>query len=476
MQYISVPLTQRLFKLSVLFLLGVLLGCSDSPTGLPPAEQTGATVDVSPSIPPCLPIPTQQQLAWQRGELYMFVHFGISTFTGLEWGLGTENPDIFHPVQYNPQQWANLAREAGFKGVILTAKHVDGFCLWPSKLTQHSIAASRWREGKQDVVRDVAEACRRAGIHFGVYIALWDRNSPSYNSSAYNNFFAGQLDELLTGYGPIYEIWMDPGHEIGISEPPYDFNRYYNAMRQHQPGALIFGPDIRWIGNETGMAKETQWSPLDSTRWYPAECDVSIRTNWFWHEQDTVKSLPELLDIYFNSIGRNSVLLLNVPPNRDGIISEQDIVRLREFRSALNGMFSVDLTRGARAVASNVRREMGDSLGWAAQNVLDGKPATFWATDDSIHSSWLEIQLDGEKTLNVIELQEPIEYGQRIASYTVEAWRENKWGKISEGTTIGYKKLARIPTVTTSKLRVIIHSARACPALQKIGLFKELGK
>ncbi len=421
----------------------------------------------SPPIPTPLPVPSPQQLAWQEQEMLLFVHFGINTFTGNDWGTGKESPLLFNPSALDPRQWVQTARAAGFNGLIFTAKHIDGFSLWPTRATNHSVSNSLW---KRDVVREVADACHEADLPFGLYFPLWDRRAPSYGTPAYDDFFVDQLTELLTGYGPLFEVWLDGAHGEGIDIHPYDLRRYWQTIREHQPEALIAngGPDVRWVGNEKGTAPETLWSEVDGN-WYPAECDVPNRPSWFWrpNENDHVKSLEEHVALYFSSVGRNCTLLLNVPANTDGVLPEPDVRRLLEFRAALDRIFADDLAAGRPVTASATR---ADHPGWQPQNVVDGDPATFWTTDDDVAEGWIEIDL-GRARFNVVEIEEALAYGQRVEAYRVEAWTDGAWRTVSRGTTIGHKKLDRTELVVTSKVRLVIERARANPAIRHVGLY-----
>lgn len=442
---------------------------------------------------PLLPIPTARQLDWQYDELRMFVHFGVNTFTDREWGDGTESPAIFNPVGLDARQWAQVARETGFKTIILTAKHHDGFNLWPSRYTSHSVANSPWKNGQGDVVRELADAVAAEGLKLGLYLSPWDRNAPSYgDEDAYNAYYLGQLRELLTQYGPLAEVWFDGAKGPDAKDMDYDFDAYWSLVRQLQPGAVIFsdeGPDVRWIGNEHGFAGETNWSTMDRTKvgvgmpgisgylntgeagasdWVPGECDVSIRPGWFWHPNEQPKSVDQLLDIYYKSVGRNCVLLLNVPPNTEGRFDPADVARLKEFRAALDAIFSNDLAQGATASASVVR---GNSEVFGADMVLDGDLNTYWATDDGIETASVEINFGEPVTFNVVRIQEPITLGQRIEAYRVEAWQGGVWQTVSRGTTIGHKKLDRFPRVTASRMRVVVERARSTPLIAEIGAY-----
>ncbi|HIE52148.1 MAG TPA: alpha-L-fucosidase [Armatimonadetes bacterium] len=442
------------------------------PHPYPPRSRGGPGWDV---------MPTPQQLAWQEAELGMFLHFGMNTFTDREWGEGTEDPRWFNPTELDPRQWVQVAKEAGFKYLILTAKHHDGFCLWPSRYTEHSVKNSPWREGKGDVVRELAGACQEARLKMGLYLSPWDRHEPSYGTPAYNEFFKNQLTELLTQYGDIFEVWFDGAY----GGPPekkqnYDWQGYYELIRRLQPHALIAicGPDIRWVGNEKGIARETEWSVqnahpvfhrgLRGKVWWPAECDVSIRPGWFWHRsQDSkVKSLAHLLDIYYKSVGRNAVLLLNVPPNDRGLISEPDIQRLREWRKVLDETFAVNFAQGKPATASSVRADS------QAAYAVDGEGRTYWASDDGVTSASLEVDLGEPATFNVALTQEYIALGQRVEEYRLEVRDAQNWRLIAQGTTIGHKKLDRFPEVTARRVRLTIVKSRAGPLIRAFGLYR----
>jgi len=427
--------------------------------------------------------PTPQQLAWQESELTMFLHFGINTFTDREWGDGKEDPKLFNPIELDARQWVQVAKDAGFKYMILTAKHHDGFCLWPSEYTEHSVKNSPWRAGKGDVVRELADACQEAGMKMGIYLSPWDRHEQTYGDSpVYNQYFRNQLTELLTNYGEISEVWFDGACGEGPNgrRQEYDWQSYYEVIRKLQPNAVIAicGPDIRWVGNEDGVARETEWSVQDANPvihkdiegkvWYPAECDVSIRPGWFWHksQDDKVKSLEHLLDIYYKSVGRNSVLLLNVPPNDQGLFAEPDVKRLREFREFLDETFAVNLAEGKPVDASNV----GDES--RASNAVDGNGNTYWAVDDNTTTASLEVNLCESVTFNVSLVQEYIALGQRVEEYCIEAWDGQTWKQIAEGTTVGHKKLDRFPDVTASKVRLTIAKSQTPPLILAFGLYQ----
>jgi len=430
-------------------------------------------------------VPTLQQLAWQELEFIAFAHFTINTFTDKEWGDGKEDPKLFNPTAFDARQWVRVLERAGMKLLILTTKHHDGFCLWPSKYTEHSVKRSPWRGGKGDVVREVSDACKERGIKFGVYLSPWDRNHPGYgNSPVYNAYFKNQLTELLTQYGEITEVWFDGacGEGSNGKKQVYDWPGYYAVIRKHQPNAVIAicGPDVRWVGNESGVARETEWSvqPARPTQhpgkkwvWWPAECDVSIRPGWFYHraQDKRVKSLEHLLDIYYKSVGRNAVLLLNVPPDRRGLIHENDAKRLAELRQVLDATFKVNLARTRPAKASNVR---GGDAKHGADKAVDGDLKTYWTTDDGVTTGSLEVDLGKAVTFNRSMIQEHIAIGQRVEQYVLEAWDGGSWKQIAKGTTIGHKKLDRFADVTASRVRLRIVQSRAHPTVREFGLFR----
>ncbi|HEV2471531.1 MAG TPA: alpha-L-fucosidase, partial [Chthonomonadales bacterium] len=428
------------------------------------------------------PRPTPQQLAWQESRLSMFFHFGVNTFTDREWGDGKEDPSLFNPSNLDARQWTETARDAGFKTGILTAKHHDGFCLWPSKYTDHSVKGSDWRNGTGDVVREFERACRETGLKMGLYLSPWDRHEPTYGDSpAYNRHYINQLTELLSEYGEIAEVWFDGANGEGPNgkKQVYDWQGFYETIRKLQPRALIAisGPDIRWVGNEDGFAHETEWciqnpdpvfhKGITHRVWWPSECDVSIRPGWFWHEsQDSqVKTVDELTDIYFRSVGHNSVLLLNVPPNRSGLLSNPDVSTLKAFRATLNGAFAQDAARGCKAVASS-------SLAHgSAAHVVDGRPDTYWTPAARDAQPWIELNLGETKSFELASLEEHIKNGQSISAYRVEALTPTGWSLVGRGTTIGHTKLHRFPVVSTDRVRLTIESSLFRPEIRTVSLY-----
>ena len=431
----------------------------------------GATLDQKVAMAARL-VPSPQQLEWQQMELTAFLHFGINTFTDREWGDGTEDPALFNPTELDAEQWVRTLKDAGFKMVLLTAKHHDGFCLWPTKTTRHSVASSPWKGGKGDVVKELHDACTKYGMKFGVYLSPWDRNAECYGDSPrYNQFFIEQLTELLTNYGEVHEVWFDGANGEGPNgkKQEYDWDAFYKTIQRLQPKAVmaIMGDDVRWVGNEKGIGRETEWSATVLTPgiyarsaennkrlgvfgkakdlgsrqmltnatelfWYPSEVDVSIRPGWFWYEKenDKVKSLKHLTDIYFQSVGYNSVLLLNIPPDRRGLIHEADVARLREFAAYRR-----------QAFANN-----------AVQN--GQTPWTARAGEQR------EYALKPGSTINVVLLQEDIARGQRVEDFTVEARVGGTWQQLGKGTTVGYKRMLRFPAVEADAIRLTIGQTR----------------
>jgi alpha-L-fucosidase len=437
------------------------------------------------------PTPSQAQLKWQQMEYYAFIHFGMNTFTSHEWGEGRAPADTFYPTALDCRQWARVVKEAGMKGIIITAKHHDGFCLWQTKTTEYSVKNSKWRDGKDDVLRELSEACREYGLKFGVYISPWDRNHPLYGTPRYNQIYKEQWREVLMNYGEVFEAWLD-GANDNTKRMVYDFQGFFDTIHRVQPNALIFsdaGPNIRWVGNENGFAGETNWSlrsddgtmpgfadtkvlntgDEDGVSWIPAECDVSIRPGWFYHSEDDdkLKSVAQLLKIYYGSVGRNANLLLNIGVDRRGLVNENDVRRLMEFKEALEKEFSANLAHG-KIVASNVR---GDNKTFGANNTLDSDPKTYWAADDGVTSASLEIDFGKEIEFNRFLVQENIALGQRVKKFSLQFWNGESYETFIRQTTIGYKRILRFPTVKTRKIRLVIEDAKACPTIANIEIY-----
>jgi alpha-L-fucosidase len=422
------------------------------------------------------PRPSPSQLTWQRDELALFLHFGVNTFNDREWGDGHEDPAIFNPASLDARQWARAARAAGARALILTAKHHDGFCLWPSRVTTHSVARSPWRSGTGDVVREFTDACKREGLRAGLYLSPWDRNAPVYGDSPrYNDFYCDQLTELLTRYGPIAEVWFDGANGEGPNgrRQVYDWPRVFGLVRRLQPQAVTFsdaGPDVRWCGNEAGVAGDPNWSTMDpaavpypgapgdaviaalqhgdpqGSRWRPAETDVSIRPGWFHRaaEDDRVKTVDQLTDIWFTSVGRNSKLLLNVPPTREGLLHATDVARLAALRARLTALFAEDYALGRRVL-------------WRATGPRAGVA---------------EVDLGRTVRAGIVRLEEDIVQGQRVARYAVHGAADGGWQEFARGTTVGHRKLDRFDPTPVRRLRVTVEDAVApLPSRLRIGVY-----
>lgn len=444
---------------------------------------------------PLMPIPNKRQLDYQKLEYIAFAHFGMNTFSDREWGDGKENPKDFYPSELSGSQWARVIKNAGIKQLILTAKHHDGFCLWPSEYTDHCVKNSLWMDGKGDVVKEISDAFHKENIKFGVYLSPWDRHEPTFGSGEpYNTYFKNQITELLTNYGEISEIWFDGANGSEIKQN-YDEEGFYSLIHELQPNCIIWGngwADARWIGNEEGIAGETNWCKVipkvtppypewnmkdfneghaNGSWWMPGECDVSIRPGWFYHgtEDDKVKTLDELIDLYFKSVGRNGVLLLNIPPDKRGLIHENDEKILYAFNNFIVNTFSTDFLQSSKVIASSTRH---NDKKYSANNVVLCDENTYWSTDDGVVTGSLEINLNELKSFDIICLQEHIILGQRVTSFTVEVYEGNQWKTVASGTTIGYKRLIKIPFVKTDKIRVNILGAQACPVIQRIAAYK----
>jgi len=479
--------------------------------------------------------PEPRQLAWQQCEFMCFIHFGVNTFTGREWGTGAEDPRIFNPTALDTDQWCRQIKAAGMTQAILTVKHHDGFCLWQTRYTRHSVASSPWRAGKGDVLAELAKSCRKFGLKLGIYLSpadLYQIESPQglygnlskyserviprpvpgrpFNNKRtfkfvlddYNEYFMNQLFELLTEYGPIHEVWFDGAHPKRKGGQKYTYQHWYKLIRELAPQAVIFGkgPDVRWCGNEAGRTRPAEWSviPIDAPperfhwpdmtaqdlasfakllenhekggylHWYPAETNTSIRHGWFWRdEKQHVKSTEEILDIWYRSVGGNTVFLLNVPPNRQGLFGQRDSKVLRQVGEILRETFKTNLAQGATAAGTP-----GRAPGFEPAKALDGDPETCWMPADWTTQGELVVSLPGRTSFNRVLLQENIRhYGQRIARFAVDALVDGNWTTIAQGRTVGYKKICRTKTVTAEKVRIRVLDSRVCPTISTFALY-----
>jgi alpha-L-fucosidase len=449
------------------------------------------------------PLPSANQLRWQQLEYYAFIHFSVNTYTDMSWGYGNEDPKIFNPAQLDCRQWARICKEAGMKAVILTAKHHSGFCLWPSKYTDYSVKNCPWKNGNGDIVREMADACKEYGLKLGIYLSPWDRNRSDYGTPQYIDYFRNQLRELLSNYGEIFEIWFDganggSGYYGGANETRtidrrtyYDWKNTYKLVRELQPNIVIWNDggdraDLRWVGTEAGYVGETNWSLLDSTgdvpeqmlryglengnKWVPGEVNTSIRPEWFYHpkEDSKVKTIAQLTDIYYQSIGHNATLLLNFPIMPNGLIHPTDEANVGAFGKLIRESFANNLARSAKASASNTR---GNAVRFSAANTVDASNDTYWASDDSVRSATLTLQFHQPVAFNRFLAQEPIQLGQRVKAFKVEALVNGQWQALGNGTTIGYKRILRFNTVRATKVRLLITDSKSSPLLSNIGIF-----
>ncbi len=449
------------------------------------------------------PVPSENQMRWQEMEYYAFVHFSLNTYTDQSWGFGNEDVKLFNPEKADCRQWARICKEAGMKGIIITAKHHCGFCLWPSKYTEYSVKNAPWKNGKGDMVREMADACKEYGLKMGIYLSPWDRNHPEYGKPEYITYFRNQLTELLTNYGEIFEVWFDganggDGYYGGANETRkidrttyYDWKNTYTLIRKLQPNIVIWNDggdrgDLRWVGTEDGYVGETNWSLLNATgdvpfdmlhhgvengdSWVPAEVNTSIRPEWFYHpsEDTKVKTLPHLMNTYYNSIGHNGTLLLNFPIMPNGLIHEKDEKAALEFGKAVKESFAINLAGKAKAEASNTR---GKDRKFGSANTIDNNTETYWATDDNVTNASLTIDFGKPTLFNRFLVQEYIRLGQRVKAFTLEAFINGNWKEIAKATTIGYKRILRFPTVNASKIRINITDSKSCPVIADIGVY-----
>lgn len=476
-------------------ILSLVLGCAPLCAATPPA--------------PCGAVPTEQQLAWQRMEWYAFVHFGLNTYTGREWGYGDEDEKQFNPTDFNADAIASTFKKAGMTGLIYTAKHHDGWCAWPTKSTKHNITRAAWKNGRGDVVKDFSKACKKHGIRFGVYISPWDRNCAEYGREGYLNVYYRQIEELLTQYGPVFEIWFDGANggdgfyggarekrNIGKADDYYNFTKVVQNIRRMQPDCIIWGAagrgDATWGGSEQGFVKYPYWNvvtgnpdrderqqrntpgqPSAEEKWLVLEADTTINgAGWFWHpnQQERVKSPEKLMDIYLTSVGRGANLILNVAPDRSGRLDAADVQSLLTFGEARRKLLAKDYALHAAAAATEVR---GNDTQFAAAQTTDGDIETYWCPNDGTTTGSVELTLPKPATFDVVRLREQIRLGQRVTAFTVEALVNGAWQEIDKGESIGNQVLRKLNApVTAEKVRVNITAARACPCISEISLLK----
>jgi alpha-L-fucosidase len=440
------------------------------------------------------PVPTQSQLAWQNMEYYFFVHFGPNTFTDLEWGKGTEKEEVFDPKQLDCEQWCRIAKAAGAKGIIITAKHHDGFCLWPSKFSTHTVRESKWRQGNGDVLKELSEACKKYGLKFGVYLSPWDRNHPAYGTPKYNDVFVNMLKEIFANYGPIWELWWDGANGEGPNgkKQIYDFARFEKVVRKLSPNTIIFsdiGPDARWCGNEKGFAGKTNWNTLDTVgfkrgigapptdtlnegniygkNWIPAECDVSIRPGWFYHkkEDSLVKTPEQLLEIYLKSVGRGANLILNVPPDTRGLITKYDSASLINFKKLRDESFSNDVSKKSTVFFISSKKKS------IIKKPHDGNDRSF-GTSIRPDLQSIEIELNQPEKISCIVLKENLTDGQHCAKFKLEILdKDRHLLKEIEGTTIGHKRILTFSQVEARYIEFSIKSQKAPTKIEKISIF-----
>ncbi len=457
----------------------------------------------SDPLKPMKAVPSERQINWHQMQFYGFIHFTINTFTGKEWGYGDESPELFNPSELNAEQWAKAASDAGMKGLILTAKHHDGFCLWPTKYTEHSIKNSPYKKGKGDIVRELKDACDKYNLKFGVYLSPWDRNHKDYGKPQYVEYYRNQLRELMTNYGDMFEIWHDganggDGYYGGDNSTRkidkktyYGWDKTWAMIRELQPGAVVFsdaGPDARWVGNEQGFAPSTCWASINpegmypgiaDTKvlgngtpggevWRPAEVDVSIRDGWFFHEDQSPKSIEKLLQIYFDSVGNGANLLLNITPDKRGLIPDEDVKRLKDFGSIIKGIYKEDLAKGKSISVTSVRDDSGNFDG---MNINDGDRQTYWSAKDKQKESQVILDMEDNTDFNVIRIEEYYPLGQRISSFSIDIHTEDGWQRLHTGTTIGVRKVIRFDKVKADKIRLNIEDALAVPTISTFEVY-----
>ncbi|HEY6976776.1 MAG TPA: alpha-L-fucosidase [Chitinophagaceae bacterium] len=440
------------------------------------------------NVKPVDPVPSERQLQWGNMEFYLFTHFGPNTFTDLEWGKGTEPEDMFNPTELDCNQWCRIAKAAGAKGIIITAKHHDGFCLWPSKYSTHTVAQSKWRNGKGDVLKELSDACKKFGLKLGIYLSPWDRNHPKYGTDEYNDVFINMMKEVVSRYGPLFEFWWDGANGEGPNgkKQVYDWHRFEETMRTIAPNTAVFsdiGPDIRWVGNENGIAGDPNWNLLDTAgftrgagapstdtlnhgnvngkNWIPEECDVSIRPGWFYHanEDEKVKTPEQLFGLYLKSVGRGASLLLNVPPDRRGLINEHDSTALMGFKKLREESFKNNLAKDAQITTNDQP---------VSPLLTDGNNKTF----TSASPSGIGISFKKGTIINCIVLQEPVQTGQRVKSFLIQLKNKNETLKEIKGTTIGKKRIITFPAIEADSFNITFPEAKADPLISEIAVYK----
>lgn len=439
------------------------------------------------------PLPSRQQLNWHQQEFYLFMHFGPNTFTDKEWGHGDEPSEIFNPTSLDCRQWARIAKQSGARGIIITAKHHDGFCLWPSKFSNHTVRESKWKNGKGDVLKELSQACKEYGLKFGVYLSPWDRNHPDYGTDKYNDVFINMMKEIFSNYGPVWELWWDGANGEGPNGKVqvYDWDRFKKTVRKYSPNTVVFsdvGPDIRWVGNEQGIAGETNWNMIDTTgftpgagappvdtlkygqaggrAWIPAECDVSIRPGWFYHEKenDKVKTPEQLFDIYLKSVGRGANLLLNVPPDERGLIHENDSAALDGFMKLRENNFSYNLLRRARTYWEvSEEKLIADSV---VYKITDAKGGIYGINENSFFVSFKQ-----SEKLNCIVFREAIHLGQSIKKFRLDLFRKDSLVKTIHGTTIGRKRILTFPSINVTSFRMTTETPTGSDVITGVGAF-----
>jgi alpha-L-fucosidase len=471
--------------------------------------QVGSARDVAPPAPYGA-VPSERQLKWLNLEMYGFCHFTVNTFTGREWGLGDEKESVFDPTEFDADQIASAFKAGGLNGLILTCKHHDGFCLWPSQFTSHSVKNSTWKNGKGDVVGDISLACKRQGLKFGMYLSPWDRNNAAYGTPEYVTYYRNQVRELIDRYGQPFEWWFDganggSGYYGGANETRhidattyYDWPDTWSLIRKMSPDTVMFsdvGPDTRWVGNEQGEAGYPCWETItlagkdgkppapgvldtsnlgsgtrNGNAFIPAEVDVSIRPGWFWHAAEHPRSPENLVQLFYQSVGRGATLNLNVPPDNRGRIDDEDIASLKEFHRILSQTFAVNLAANGTITASNTR---GDSRRYGPEMMIDGNRDTYWATDDNVNTPEFTASFAKPITFDVVDLREYMPLGQRVEGFEIDTMQNGTWSPFVTGSSIGNRYLFRGPSVTTGQVRVRITASPVCPAISEFGLYKQ---